>query len=102
MSPMDPRLNTLKNHALMWERSVDWFDEPDEISLEIIPPTHWPETYELAGAGIASSAAIGLAYAPVDANRDAERDESRGRDPATECRALAFLAAALLHAVEGR
>jgi hypothetical protein len=22
-----------------WDRSVDWLDEPDEIDLEIIPPT---------------------------------------------------------------
>ncbi len=85
MSPMDPRLNTLKTHALMWDRSVDWLDEPDEISLEIIPPTHWPETCELAGTGTASSAALGLR-----------------RDAATECRALAILAAALIHAVQSR
>jgi hypothetical protein len=85
---MDPRLNTLKTHALMWDRSVDWLEEPDQISLEIIPPTHWPESCELAGAGTASSATLGLAYPR--------------RDPATECRALAILAQALIHAVHGR
>ena len=76
MSPMDPRLNTLKTHALMWDRSVDWLEEPDQISLEIIPPTHWPETRGAA--------------------------EPRARDAATECRALAYLAAALIAAVQAR
>ena len=76
MSPMDPRLKKLTSRALMWERSVEWFDEPDEISLEIIPPTHWPETRGAA--------------------------EPRARDAATECRALAYLAAALIAAVQAR
>jgi hypothetical protein len=77
MSPMDPRLNTLRTLALMWDRSVDWFEEPDEISLEIIPPTHWPETSELGG-------------------------RPRSGDAATECKALAILAAALLQAAHAR
>ena len=82
MSPMDPRLNALRTRALMWDRSVDWLEEPDEISLEIIPPTHWPETSELGGMGTAS--------------------RGRGGDPASECKALAILAAALLQAAHAR
>jgi hypothetical protein len=95
MSPMDPRLNTLRTRALMWDRSVDWFEEPDEISLEIIPPTHWPETSELGGMSAAASAALGL-------GSDGDAQRSRGRDPATECKALAILAAALLQAAHAR
>jgi hypothetical protein len=97
MSPVDPRLNTLRTRALMWDRSLDWFDEPAEISLEIIPPTHWRDPSDLAAMGGAPAAALGLACPPSDA-----RTETRGRDAASECRALAILAAALIHAVHGR
>jgi hypothetical protein len=95
MSPMDPRLNALRTRALMWDRSLDWFEEPDEISLEIIPPTHWPETVDMGGMGAVASAALGLGTEGATAG-------SRGRDPATECRALAILAAALLQAAHAR
>ena len=95
MSPMDPRLNALRTQALMWDRSLDWLEEPDEISLEIIPPTDWAETNSFGVVGEAATAALGLraeGYAAAD----------RTGDPATECKALAFLAAALMHAVQGR
>jgi hypothetical protein len=82
MSPMDPRLNTLRTRARMWDLSLDWLEEPDEISLEIIPPTDWPEARSAAAAP--------------------GRTSARKRDVATECRALAILAAALITAVQGR
>jgi hypothetical protein len=105
MSPMDPRLNTLRTRALMWDRSLDWVEEPDEISLEIIPPTHWPEASDCAAAGSAASATLALACGAPDAGTRPVADgrtSGRRRDAATECRALAILAAALVHAVQSR
>jgi len=42
MSPRDPRLFLLLCRAIEWDESVEWLEEPDEIDLEIIPPTAGP------------------------------------------------------------
>lgn len=88
---MDPRLNVLQTRARAWDDILCWFDEPDEISLEIIPPTHWPETWALRTDPQAGP--------PVQTDGAGQPNEP---SPEVECRALAILANALRRAVRSR
>jgi hypothetical protein len=74
VSPRDPRFIALKSRAAEWDRNLYWIEEPDEIDLEIIPPT---SSAELPSASVA----------PAKPERS------------IQCRALAYLAGELLSAL---
>lgn len=63
------------SRARQWASSVEWLDEPDEIDLEIIPPTD-------GSAGALPAPGAGW------------RTRS-AREEAAQCQALAYLAEAL-------
>jgi hypothetical protein len=109
MSPMDPRLSELKSYARMWDGNLYWLEDPEEISLEIIPPTHWvgpgldeesTDGQTVCYAARASSQSLGAA--PPNDSPWVSRASQAPRDATTECKALAFLAAALINAVHTR
>jgi hypothetical protein len=75
VSPRDPRFIELKNRADEWDRSVYWVEDPDEIDLEIIPPTSPSGPFDRVGGPLSDS------------------------DPSAQCRALAYLAGQLLSAL---